>query len=89
MNSFEENGQFRITTSLPRNYSPLYKPLFETFLNLPSSKALPNLEKEFINKFLAAFKSELAVSFRKSETYLTQLNANYKPTSETKAKLKN
>ena len=48
---------------------------------------LKNLEKEFIIEFLATFKSELAGSFRKSETYLTQLNANYKPTSETKAKL--
>jgi hypothetical protein len=89
MNLFEENGRFRITTSLPRNYSTLYKHLFDSFLNLPSSKALPNLEKEFINEFLPVFKSELAASFRKSETYLTQLNANYKPTSETKAKLKN
>ncbi len=89
MNLFEENGRFRVTNAMPRNYCPLYKQLFDTFLNLPSSKALPNLEKEFIYEFLPIFKSELAASFRKSEAYLTQLNANYKPTSETKAKLKN
>jgi hypothetical protein len=89
MNLFEENGRFRITTSLPRNYTTLYKHLFDTFLNIPSSKALPNLEKEFINEFFPVLKSELAESFSKSETYLTQLNENYKPTSETNAKLKN
>ena len=88
MNLFVENQRYKISNSFPRNYDPLYKRLFDTYLNLASSKTMPNLETEYINAFVPIFKSELASSFIKSKQYLNDLNKDFKPSADTKAKMK-
>ena len=88
MNLYTEKDRFKLTNSFPRNYDPLFKRLFDTYLNLASSRTMPNLEDEYINEFVPVFKNELAASFSKSKQYLADLNKNFKPSVETKAKMK-
>ena len=73
MNLFVENQRYKIFNSFPRNYDPLYKRFFDTYLNLTSSKTMPNLGDEFINQFVKIFESELATSFTKSKKYLSDI----------------
>ena len=90
MNLFteKETGRFKMTTSFPRSFDKLFNRLFDTYLNIPSCQTIPNLEKEFINEFVKLFKGELAASFGKYKQYLLDLNNDYVPSAETKAKLK-
>ena len=77
--------------AFPRAYDKIFNTLFDTYLNLPSSKDMPNLENEFIRNLVPLFKQELADPLRgfiKSKQYLQDLNGNYKPSAETKAKMR-
>ena len=89
MNLFNVNGKYKMTSAFPRSYDGIFSRLFETYLNLPSSQKLPNLEKEYIDELVPLFRNELASSFSKSKQYLNNLHTNYKPSADTKAKMKN
>ena len=90
MNIFpeKETGKFKMTSSFPRSYDKLFQRLFDAYLNVSSSKTAPNLEEDFIREFVILFKNELSTSFGKYKQYLIELNSEYIPSSDTKAKLK-
>jgi hypothetical protein len=71
------DGLNKISQSMPRNYDKLFDNLFETFLNIPSTKRsdMPNMRQDWIEKFVGLFKKELASSFFKSSKYLKELNS--------------
>lgn len=69
----EENNRFRTTSSFPRNYDRIFSTFFDTYLNIPSCKSMPDLETEWIPKFVGLFRNEM-VNFTKSEKYLNDLN---------------
>ena len=89
MNLFVDNQRYKISYSFPRNYNFLYKLLFDTYLNLESSKKMPNLEEEFINNFFPIFTNELATSFSRSKKYWNCLDKDFRIFVETKTKTKN
>ncbi len=78
MNTFVENGRFRSTQAIPRMYDKLYTKMFDTFLNIPSSHELPDLDNEFIKGFVMLFKPELGNTFNKSKKYLEEMNKHFK-----------
>jgi checkpoint serine/threonine-protein kinase len=67
----------RITTAFPRQYDKIFARMFDSFLNIPSSRELPDLDGDFIANLKVLFEQELNVSFRKSAKYLAELNENY------------
>ena len=77
MNTYSENGKNKISSSIPRNFDKLFSSLFETYLNIPSCNEIPDLQTEFINKFVNLFKYELGTSFSKSKNYLADLNKDF------------
>ena len=72
-----------MSSKFPRKYDALFALLFDTYLNIPSSKTILNLEN-FIFKFEKLFKDELAASFGKYEKYLTNLHNDYVPSADKK-----
>ena len=77
MNTYSENGKNKISCSIPRNFDKLFSSLFDTYLNIPSCNEIPDLQTEFINKFVNLFKYELGTSFSKSKNYLADLNKDF------------
>ena len=73
----ESEDRFRISDKLPRGFDSVFQKIFDTFLNIPSCKTMPDLEKDWILEFLSLFHTELALNFSKSENYLKDLNKNY------------
>ena len=84
-----KNKRYQITKTFPREYSPIFKRLFDNFLNLESSKPLPCLEKDYIENFLKIFNDKLAASFIESKQYLVDLNKYFDSSSNNTAKLNN
>jgi hypothetical protein len=76
MNTFEQDGQFKLTEKLPRSYDRLYTRFFDTFLNIPSCNQLPDLELEWIPSFVDLFRKEIA-NYPKSSKYLKELSKYY------------
>jgi checkpoint serine/threonine-protein kinase len=81
MQTYLEGGRFKINSSMPRSYDDIFTQLFDTFLNLPSCEQVPQLQTEWIDKFLVLFKKELAASFLKSRDYLKDLNEAFSASS--------
>ncbi len=84
----KETGKLKMTSYFPRSYDKLFHRLFDAYLNVPSKKTLPNLDNDFIQEFEILFKNVLSTSFGKYRQYLIELNSEYIPSSDTKAKLK-
>jgi len=78
METFTECDKYKMTKKMPRNYDKIFADLFETYLNIPNCQELPNLEKDWIAKFVPLFKNELGNSFCKSADYLKALNKHYR-----------
>ena len=74
----ESEDRFRINDKLPRGFDDVFQKFFDTFLNIPSCKTMPDLEKQWIPEFVNLFRTEFALNFSKSEKYLNELNKNYK-----------
>ncbi len=78
MQTRKVNGQNRLANaSLPRQYDKVFARMFNAFLNITSSRELPDLDADFIKSIKALFANELDVSFRKSDKYLVDLNKYY------------
>lgn len=74
---FTEKDRNRMSLSLPRSYDKIYSNLFDSFLNIPSCKEIPNLEIDWIPEFVRLFKKDLGSSFMKSSKYLSAMNAHF------------
>lgn len=74
MNLFSEGNRNKMTSSFDRKYDPIFNELFDTFLNIPSCQEVPNIQNDWIDRFLVLFKKELAANFGKSKDYLKKLN---------------
>lgn len=74
MNVYTENDKYKITSSFPRTYDRLFNELFDTYLNIPSCREIPNLRNDWIDKLIVIFKKELGASFCKYLKYLKDLN---------------
>lgn len=77
MNTYQENGRNKISSSIPRSYDRVFAKMFDTFLNIPSSDHLPDLKNEFIGSLVVLFKNEIAQSFSKHKPYLQALNDHF------------
>ena len=62
----ESEDRFRISDKLPRGFDSVFQKFFDTILNIPSCKTMPDLEKDWIPVFLSLFRTELALNFSKS-----------------------
>ena len=74
MNTYEEAGRFKMSSSFPRSYDKVFNRFFDVFMNVPSCKEMPDLENEWIPQFVSLFKTEIT-NFPKSQKYLKDLNA--------------
>jgi checkpoint serine/threonine-protein kinase len=74
MKTFSEGGRNKITNNIPRQYDKVFAELFDTYLNIPSCTEIPDLQTEWITKFVGLFKAELGSSFSKYKKYLKDLN---------------
>ena len=82
MTLYRENGQYKLTNSIPRNFDRLYTLLFDTYLNWDYSKTRPNLGEDYISKFASIFENKIHSSINISKQYLANLNKYF----ETKQK---
>ena len=76
----EGKGQykrFRTTKAFPRKYS-IFTSLFQTYLNITSCQAMPNLEW-FIEEFEKLLDSELDSAFANDRKYLVDMHKKYDP----------
>ena len=78
MTTYNVGGRFRTNGSMPRTYDSAFAEFFDTYLNIPSCKEIPSLQRDWISRFVVLFKNELGSSFIKSKKYLHDLNEYFR-----------